>query len=316
MNHCENITETDFNISGFSTLATEEILLFLGILMIYSMTIFGNLVITTLICLVSHLHTPMYFFLCNLSFVDIMYVSSTLPKLLSITLTQDNRISFSECIAQLYFFTFSAGCDIFVLTSMAFDRYVAICKPLQYTLIMNRRLCSTMSAFCWTFSALNSLLLTLLTSVLHFCNSHEIRYFFCDLKTMIALSSSDTTSREIFILIEDIILAFVPFSLTITSYVQIISTILKIRSPETRLKAFSSCTSHLTTVILFYGPILIVYLKPNSEHSQEQDNLISLLYVAVVPMLNPFVYSLRNKDVLIAFRKLMKRRSVEAQQSF
>ncbi|XP_040271860.1 olfactory receptor 1361-like [Bufo bufo] len=308
MNLCENKTVTDFYILGFSTFETVKIPLFLGIMIMYLLTILGNLVITTLICLVSKLHTPMYFFLCNLSFVDVMYVSSTLPKLLSITITQDNKISFDGCIAQLFFFTFSAVCDIFVLTSMAFDRYVAICKPLQYTLIMNRRVCITMSAFCWIVSAMNSLLLTLLTAVLKFCNSNKVSHFFCDLKTMTGLSSSYTTSRKTFMLIEDIIIAFVPFSLTITSYVQIISTILKIRSPETRLKAFSSCTSHLTTVILFYGPILIVYMKPDSEHSKEQDNLISLLYVAVVPMLNPFVYSLRNKDVLNAVRNVVSRK--------
>ncbi|KAG8545125.1 hypothetical protein GDO81_021371 [Engystomops pustulosus] len=257
--------------------------------------------------LVPNLHTPMYFFLCNLAISDVIYVSSSLPKLQSITITQDNRISFAGCISQMYFFLFSVACDIFVLTSMAGDRYVAICRPLQYTLIMNRRVCVTISAMCWIFSAVNSLLLTLLTSGLEFCHSHEISHFFCDLKTLTALSSSDTTSREIFIMIEDIIFAFVPFSLTVASYVQIISTILNIRSSETRLKAFSSCTSHLTAVILFYAPVLIVYMKPESEYSKEQDNLISLLYVAVVPMLNPFVYSLRNKDVLDAVRKLNAR---------
>ncbi|XP_072006345.1 olfactory receptor 5V1-like [Engystomops pustulosus] len=307
MNSCENATLTDFYILGFSYFNTEQILLSFGIMIMYLLTIVGNLVITMVIVLASNLHTPMYFFLCNLAISDVIYVSSSLPKLLSITITQDNRISFAGCMYQLYFFAFSGACDIFVLTSMAVDRYVAICKPLQYTLIMNRRVCGTMSAFCWIFSAVNSLLLTLLTSGLEFCHSHEISHFFCDLKTMIALSSSDTTSREIFIMIEDIFLAFVPFSFTVASYVQIISTILKIRSSEKRLKAFSSCTSHLTTVILFYGPVLILYMKPESEYSKEQDNLLSLLYVAVVPMLNPFVYSLRNKDVLDAVRKLNAR---------
>ncbi|KAG8548528.1 hypothetical protein GDO81_025122 [Engystomops pustulosus] len=299
---------TDFYILGFSNYKTKQILLSVGIMIMYSLTIVGNLVITMLISLVHKLHTPMYFFLCNLAISDVIYVSSTLPKLLSITITQDNMISFAGCISQLFFFTFSGVCDIFVLTSMAGDRYVAICKPLRYTLIMNRRVSGTMSALCWTVSAVNSLLLTLLTSGLDFCNSREINYFFCDVKTMTELSSSDTTSREIFMLIEDIIIGFVPFSLTVVSYVQIISTILKIRSSETRLKAFSSCSSHLTAVILFYAPVLILYMKPESEHSKEQDNLISLLYVAVVPMLNPFVYSLRNKDVLHAVTKLIPRK--------
>ncbi|KAG8548529.1 hypothetical protein GDO81_025122, partial [Engystomops pustulosus] len=308
MNYCKNGTMTDFYILGFSNYKTKQILLSVGIMIMYSLTIVGNLVITMLISLVHKLHTPMYFFLCNLAISDVIYVSSTLPKLLSITITQDNMISFAGCISQLFFFTFSGVCDIFVLTSMAGDRYVAICKPLRYTLIMNRRVSGTMSALCWTVSAVNSLLLTLLTSGLDFCNSREINYFFCDVKTMTELSSSDTTSREIFMLIEDIIIGFVPFSLTVVSYVQIISTILKIRSSETRLKAFSSCSSHLTAVILFYAPVLILYMKPESEHSKEQDNLISLLYVAVVPMLNPFVYSLRNKDVLHAVTKLIPRK--------
>ncbi|XP_072006349.1 olfactory receptor 1E16-like [Engystomops pustulosus] len=307
MNSCENGTITDFYILGFSHFKTEQILLSVGIMIMYLMTIVGNLVITMVIGLVSNLHTPMYFFLCNLAISDVIYVSSTLPKLLSITIAEDNRISFAGCISQLYFFTFSGICDVFVLTSMAGDRYVAICRPLQYILIMNRRVCGTMSALCWIVTAVNSLLLTLLTSALDFCNSHEIKYFFCDLKIMTALSSSDTTSREIFIRIEDIIFAFVPFSLTVVSYVQIISTILKIRSSETRVKAFSSCTSHLTIVILFYGPVLILYMKPDSEYSKELDNLISLLYVAVVPMLNPFAYSLRNKDVLDDVRKFNAR---------
>ncbi|XP_072006346.1 olfactory receptor 5V1-like [Engystomops pustulosus] len=310
MYSCENGTITDFNILGFSYFNTGHISLSVGIIIMYLLTIVGNLVITMVIGLVPKLHTPMYFFLCNLAISDVIYVSSSLPKLLSITITQDNRISFAGCISQLYFFTFSVGCDALVLTSMAGDRYVAICRPLQYTLIMNRRVCGPMSVFCWIVTAGNSLLLTLLTSVLDFCNSHEISYFLCDLKTMIDLSSSDTTSMEIIMKIEDIVFAFVPFSLTVASYVQIISTILKIRSSETRLKAFSSCTSHLTTVILFYGPVLILYMKPESEYSKEQDNLISLLYVAVVPMLNPFVYSLRNKDVLDAVRKLIAKNIV------
>ncbi|KAG8544014.1 hypothetical protein GDO81_023232 [Engystomops pustulosus] len=299
--NCENGTITDFYILGFSNFKTEQIPLSVEIMIMYLMTIVGNLVITMVIGLVSNLHTPMYFFLCNLAISDVIYVSSTLPKLLSITIAEDNRISFAGCISQLYFFTFSGICDVFVLTSMAGDRYVAICRPLQYILIMNRRVCGTMSALCWIVTAVNSLLLTLLTSALDFCNSHEIKYFFCDLKTMTALSSSDTTIMEIFIRIEDLIFAFVPLSLTVVSY---------IRSSETRLKAFSSCTSHLTTVILFYGPVLILYMKPESEYSKEQDNLISLLYVAVVPMLNPFVYSLRNKDVLDAVRKLIAKNIV------
>ncbi|XP_072255029.1 olfactory receptor 1F1-like [Pyxicephalus adspersus] len=304
MNKCSNTTFREFHILGFTTSKMGQLTLFVVVLTMYFFTILGNLTIITLISLMSMLHTPMYFFLCNLCVVDVTYVSTTLPKFLIITITQDNRISFDDCITQLYFFTFCVACDIFVLTTMAYDRYVAICKPLQYTMIMNKKVCITVALICWLISALNSLLLTLLTSVLSFCNSQNINHFFCDLKTLTLLSSSDTRSREILMLIQDFLLAFVPFSLIIISYMKIIKTILNIHSSEGRLKVFSSCTSHLTTVIMFYGPIIFIYLKPQSDHSKEQDNLLSMLYVAFVPMLNPFVYSLRNKDIKDAIRKL------------
>ncbi|XP_063786007.1 olfactory receptor 5AR1-like [Pseudophryne corroboree] len=317
MDECPNSTVTELYIVAFSTYEEGQLVLFIGVLLMYLMTVTGNILIAILICLVPQLHTPMYFFLCNLSVADIAYVSSTLPKLLSIFVTKDNRMSFPACIIQVLWFTLSVISDIFTLTSMSYDRYVAVCKPLQYHLIMNRRMCIIMAALSWLISAVNSQMYAILTSMLSFCSSHKIDHFFCDIKSLYTITTSDTTSREILMLFDDIFLAFLPFSLTIISYVYIISTIVKIHSSGGRFKAFSSCTSHLTTVILFYGPVIFLYVKPQSEHDKEQDKMLSLLYMAVVPMLNPFVYSLRNKEVLGAIRKITRiKRQLLSMQSF
>ncbi|CAN2391507.1 Olfactory receptor [Pristimantis euphronides] len=313
MNNCTNSTVKEFNILAFYISTKGQIMLFIGVFFMYLMTVIGNTIIIALVCLVTQLHTPMYFFLCNLSTADITYVSVTLPKFLSILATQDHLISFQGCITQLYFFLLCGQAEIFILTCMAYDSYVAICKPLQYTMVMRKKVRLTMSAFSWLLGIFNSLLHSLIASSLSFCFSNNIDHFFCDLKTLSMLSASDSTNRDIlsgvqkiFMVIEDILFAYVPFCLTITSYIFIISTIVKIRSTEGRFKAFSSCTSHLTTVILFYGPILFLYMKPKSIDSKEQDRILSLLYVAVVPMLNPFVYTLRNKEFLGALRNLAR----------
>ncbi|XP_018427775.1 PREDICTED: olfactory receptor 1-like [Nanorana parkeri] len=270
----------------------------------YLLTVVGNLTIVTLVCMVSQLHTPMYFFLCNLSSSDIVFVTVTLPKLLSIFLTQDHTITFDGCITQLYFFLICGQAEIFILTCMAYDRYVAICKPLQYSLIMNKVVCFVMAAFSWLTGILNSLLHALIASSLPFCYSLEIDHFFCDLKTLGMLSASESKNRDILTSVQSVFIGCVPFLLIVVSYVYIISTILKIQSSNGRLKAFSSCTSHLTTVVLFYGPIIFLYMKPENDRSREDDKLLSILYVVVVPMLNPFVYSLRNKDILGAIAKI------------
>ncbi|KAM5140400.1 olfactory receptor 1J21-like [Mantella aurantiaca] len=303
MEERSNSTEYMFYISAFSISDTEKCLLFSAVLLMYMVTVLGNMIIALLVCLVPQLHTPMYFFLSNLAMSDIIYVSVTLPKLLSILLTHDHRMSFSGCMTQVYFFIFSAACDIFLLTAMSYDRYVAICKPLQYSLLMNKDVCISLALSTWLISATNAAINALVASMLS-CFTQNVDHFFCDLKALYAITSSDTTSRNILMLCEDVLFACFPFFLIMTSYVFIISTILKIHSLDGRLKAYSSCTSHLTTVILFYGPIIILYGKPHSEGSKELDKLLTLLYTAVVPMLNPFVYTLRNKDILNAIRKI------------
>ncbi|XP_068129628.1 olfactory receptor 5V1-like [Hyperolius riggenbachi] len=304
MKNCTSRSIKQFSISAFVTSTDGQIFLFILMLLIYWFTVLGNATLITLVCAVSQLHTPMYFFLCNLSSSDIAYVSITLPKLMSILLTQDHSITFYGCITQLYFFLLCGQTDIFILTSMAYDRYVAICKPLQYSLIMNKVVCITLAAFSWLMGILNSLLYAMITSLLPFCHSNEIDHIFCDLKTLSKLSASDSASRDLLTTVESVFIGCVPFLLIVISYVYIILTILKIQSSNGRHKAFSSCTSHLITVLLFYGPIIFLYMKPENDSAIENDKLLSIIYIAIVPLLNPLVYSLRNKDVLAATAKL------------
>ncbi|XP_072006333.1 olfactory receptor 5AR1-like [Engystomops pustulosus] len=307
MNNCPNVSsEKEFFIVAFSMSSVGQLELFFGVLVIYLTAVIGNLIIIFLVCLVPKLHTPMYFFLCNLAIFDVASTSTSIPKLLTITLTQDHWISFSCCMTQMFFFILFANGEICMLTAMAYDRYVAVCKPLQYHTIMRKNVYLVMAASAWIISIQNSVLHTTLTSNLQFCNSHKINNFFCDLNTVIALSSTDITGRQILMFCEVILISLGQFLLIIISYIFIFSAIWKIRSSSGRMKAFSSCTSHLITVILLYGPIIILYIKPETEDSKEQDKLLSLMYLVVVPMLNPLVYSLRNKDVLGAFLTLVK----------
>ncbi|KAM5141287.1 olfactory receptor 1J21-like [Mantella aurantiaca] len=307
MKKCSNGTENLFHILTFSTSETGQYLISIAVLLMYMVAVLGNMIIALLVCLVPQLHTPMYFFLCNLAIADVIHVSVTLPKLLYILLTHDHQMSFSACMTQVYFFSLSAVCDIFVLTSMSYDRYVAICKPLQYSLLINRDVCSAMTLFTWFTSCIDAAINVIDTSLLSFCPVQNVDHFFCELTTLYAISSSDIRSRNILLVFQIILLASLPFLVIITSYTFIISTILSIRSSKGRRKAFSSCSSHLTTVIIFFGPIIVLYSKPQSEHSKELDKLLSLLYTAVVPMLNPFVYSLRNKDILNAIRNVARK---------
>ncbi|KAM4038561.1 olfactory receptor 5AR1-like [Anomaloglossus baeobatrachus] len=304
MNNCEIGTVTEFYMTPFSTSRINEILIFTGFLFMYFLAVVGNLLIIALVCVTPHLHSPMYFFLCNLSSVDVIYVSTILPKMLATILTEDKTISFHDCMIQLSFFIFCGDSEIFILTSMAYDRYVAICSPLHYSLIMTWKVCFILAASYVILSAVNSIMFSLLTSELSFCSSHTINHFFCEILPLMALSSSDTKTMKIILSIEDVIIVLFSFVFLLISYVRIIFTILKIRSSRERLKAFSSCSSHIITVVLFFGPSIFMYLKPESEDSKEQYNILSMFYVAVVPMLNPFVYSLRNKDVLGAARKM------------
>lgn len=292
----------EFHLKMFPTTENVLFVLILGILLLYILSMFGNLIIVVVVCATPRLHTPMYFFLCNLSILDMAYVSSILPKLLVIQITGETQISFLGCFTQMFIFASGMDTEFFLLAAMAFDRYVAICVPLKYSIIMNMRVCITLALTSWTAGSLNSLLYVSLISHSLFCDYKHISHFYCDIKALLKLSCSDVTYMNIVILVEGCIIGFLPFAMILTSYGFIISTILKIKTSARQLKVFSSCSSHLTVVLLFCATAIGVYMKPDSPNSAEIDMKLSLLYVAVVPALNPLVYSLRNREVLNALR--------------
>ncbi|XP_030046162.1 olfactory receptor 1020-like [Microcaecilia unicolor] len=303
---------TEFLLLGFNNIPHLKFMLFVLFLLIYLITILGNVGIMLLIQLDSHLHTPMYFFLSNLSFVDLWCSSTITPKTLINFFTEHKTISYLGCAVQLYFFVVFACTDNFLLAVMAYDRYVAICNPLMYPVIMNRRLCAQLVVCSYLASFLYSLIQTATTFRLSFCRSNVIKHFFCDIPPLLKLSCTDTFINEVVLPILSGI-ATLPSILTIfISYFSIISTILKIRSAEGRRNAFSTCASHFASVALFYGSTLFMYLGPSSDYAVEQKMLVSAFYTMVIPMLNPLIYSLRNQAVKAALRKifLQKKNSI------
>ncbi|XP_074056170.1 olfactory receptor 7D4-like [Macrotis lagotis] len=304
----ENGTQfTEFILLRFSEKPDQEGPLFGLFLGMYFITVIGNLLIILAIGFDSHLHTPMYFFLSNLSFVDICVVSTTIPKMLVSILTLNKTISYADCLAQMYFLMVFADLDNFILTAMAYDRFVAICHPLRYTTIMSPLLCGLLALLCWTTSFLNALLHSLLVTRLSFCTANEIQHFFCDLAEVLKLSCSDTLINYILIYILFVLLCIFPLIGILFSYSQIFSSILKIPSAQGKYKAFSTCGSHLCVVSLFYGTALGVYLSSSVIQSSWKSTVASAMYAVVTPMLNPFIYALRNEDIKVAFQKLISR---------
>ncbi|XP_069618562.1 olfactory receptor 5AR1-like [Ranitomeya imitator] len=300
-------THGEFYLCAFTRYGNLQLVIFTVLVKMYLLCVFGNTFITVIVCLTSHLHTPMYYFLCNLTVLDIIYVSVILPKLMVITVTGNNTISFSGCFAQVFFYVFCIGTEFFILASMAYDRYVAICTPLHYLLVMNQKTFLTLSVFSFILGVLNAVMYPLLISKLSFGNSHEINNFFCHMKSVLKLSSIEGTRVDLLITVDGVVLGFSTFILILISYMFIISTILKIQTSSGRVKAFSSCSSHLTVVLLFCLTSLSLNIKPENEVTQEQDKIFSMLYIAVVPLLNPVVYSLRNKEVKKAIERMFSK---------
>ncbi|XP_006865775.1 PREDICTED: olfactory receptor 1J4-like [Chrysochloris asiatica] len=281
--------------------------LFLGM---YLTTVLGNLLIILLIRLDSRLHTPMYFFLSHLALTDISFSSVTVPKMLINMQTQDQSILYSECIAQMYFFIFFTDLDNFLLTSMAYDRYVAICHPLHYTTIMREGLCTTLVAVSWLLSCASALSHTLLLARLSFCADNTIPHFFCDLAALLKLSCSDTSLNEMVIFTVGVAVITLPLICILISYGHIGATILKVPSTKGICKALSTCGSHLSVVSLYYGTIIGLYFFPSSSNSNDKDIIASVMYTVVTPLLNPFIYSLRNRDMKGALEKFFNRATV------
>ncbi|KAM7150760.1 olfactory receptor 5V1-like [Macrochelys suwanniensis] len=295
---------TEFIIMGFSNLQQLQFLLFGIFLVTYLCTLVGNISIIIIVCMDAQLRTPMYFFLGNLSFLDLCYTTTNVPQMLVHLLVERKRISYAGCIVQLYFFLAFVGTECILLAVMAYDRYVAICNPLHYLVIMRKTLCLQLAGASWASGFLNSVVHTYFTFRLPFCGANQINYFFCDIPPLLKLSCGDTSLNEIILLAVGVFIGWTPFLCIVLSYVYIISTIMKIRSTEGRLKAFSTCGSHLTIVLLYYGSSIFTYVRPISSYSLDNDRLISVLYSIVTPMLNPLIYTLRNKDVKGALRKV------------
>ncbi|ELV09553.1 olfactory receptor 7A10 [Tupaia chinensis] len=271
-------------------------------LFMYLITVCGNLLIILAIVSDSHLHTPMYFFLCNLSLVDICFTSTTIPKMLLNIQTQSKVITYAGCITQMFFFVLFVGLDNFLLTVMAYDRFVAICHPLHYVVIMNPWLCVSLVLVSWFMSILHSLLQSLMVLHLSFCTHVEISHFFCELIQLLHLACSDTFLNDVVLYFADVLLVVGPLLGIIYSYTKIVSSIHAILSTKGKYKAFSTCASHLSVVSLFYCTGLGVYLSSAVIQNSHSSATASVMYTVVTPMLNPFIYSLRNKDIKRALR--------------
>ncbi|XP_004706000.1 olfactory receptor 1F12-like [Echinops telfairi] len=295
---------SEFILLGLSSEPEKQGLIFWVFLVVYLVGAAGNLLIILAIGLDSHLHTPVYFFLSNLSLVDFCFISSTVPKMLLNIQMQMQSISYGGCLAQIYFCILFANMDNFLLAGMAYDRYVAICHPLHYSTRMSLQTCALIVGSSWLVANFHSLLHTLLMARLDFCANNVMPYFFCDLVPLLQLSCTNTQLNQLMILLVGGLIVLIPFLGILVSYVHIVSAVLKVPSAKGKQKAFSTCGSHLTVVILFYGTITGVYLSPSSSHSAKKDSLASVMYMVVTPMLNPFIYCLRNKDIKGALRKL------------
>ncbi|XP_040311495.1 olfactory receptor-like protein DTMT [Herpailurus yagouaroundi] len=279
-------------------------------LAMYLITVLGNLLIIFLICLDSHLHTPMYFFLSNLSFSDICFSSVTIPKLLQTMQSQDSSIPYAGCLTQMYFFLFFADLESFLLVAMAYDRYVAICFPLHYTIIMSSKLCLSLGVLSWVLTMFHAMLHTLLMARLCFCADNIIPHFFCDMSALLKLACSDTRVNELVIFIMGGLILVIPFLLIVMSYARIVSSILRVPSARGIRKAFSTCGSHLSVLSLFYGTVIGLYLCPSANNSAVKETVMAVMYTVVTPMLNPFIYSLRNRDMMGALGRLLFKKKI------
>nr|XP_033779219.1 olfactory receptor 5V1-like [Geotrypetes seraphini] len=299
---------TEFLILGFPEFAELQILLFTLFSLLYLMAMLGNLLIICITCVDRHLHTPMYFFLANLSTLDICSLTSVVPNMLAILLAKNHNISFVGCILQMYSYSVCICTEFALLTAMAYDRYIAICNPLRYLSIMNKKTCAVLAAASWIAGFVDPLPHNISISQSSFCNSNVINHFFCEVEAVLKLSCSDTSIIQTMNYTLGLFAVFIPFLLTIASYTFIISTILKIRSSKGKSKAFSTCSSHLTVILLAYGTIIGVYMNPGSVNSADQNKLPIAIYIVTLPLLNPVIYSLRSKELKVALKRAIMKK--------
>ncbi|XP_054849960.1 olfactory receptor 14C36-like [Eublepharis macularius] len=294
---------TEFILQGFSDMRELQMLHFMVFLSLYLTTLMGNFLIVITVALVHQLHIPMYFFLAILSLVDACFISSTVPKSMANSLINDNRISFWGCVTQLFFVVACTTAEVSLLTVMAYDRYVAICHPLQYLLIMNWHACFQMAAAALVLSVINGIVQTANTFRLHFCWSNVVEQYFCDIPQLLRISCTDTKFNEIFTFVCVLVVGLFCSVFILVSYGYIFSTVFKIQSDRGKYKAFSTCIPHLTMFSLFVFTVMFTYMRPQEMLSPSVDLLAAVLYAVLPPLMNPIIYSLRNKDIQVALRK-------------
>ncbi|XP_032631064.1 olfactory receptor 4S2-like [Chelonoidis abingdonii] len=303
MEPANNVTE--FILSGLTQDQELQQVCFVLFLLFYLVIVLGNLLIIVTIICSEGLNCPMYFFLSHLSFIDICYSSVTAPKLIADFLVERKTISFDGCIAQLFMVHLFGGTEIFILTVMAYDRYIAICNPLLYTTIMNKHVCSWMVVASWVGGFAHSMVQTLLTVQLPFCGPNEIDHYFCDVHPLLKLACTDTFIVGIMVVANSGMISLTSFVVLVVSYIVILAS-LRSHSSKGRLKAFSTCASHITVVILNFGPCIFIYLRPSTTFSE--DKMVTVFFTIITPMLNPLIYTLRNEEVKNAMRKLWSRK--------
>ncbi|KAM6216363.1 olfactory receptor 10C1-like [Rhynchocyon petersi] len=299
---------SQFTFVAFSSLGELQFLLFALFLFIYFFSVGGNSIIICVIWLTPSLHTPMYFFLVNLSFLEICYISNVVPQMLAHLLVETKTISLAGCAAQMYVFAILGLTECCLLAAMAYDRFVAICHPLHYTLLMGPEVCMKLAAVCWAIGLVVESAQITWIFTLPFCGTGQIQHFFCDVIPVVKLACVDTSHNEIVLFVVSVLFIMNPCLLIFFSYVRIFVAILRIPSATGRGKAFSTCSSHILVVSLFYGTGLFTYLQPKSTHTPETDKAAALMYTAITPALNPVIYTLRNKEVKEAFQRLTQRK--------
>nr|DBA22728.1 TPA: hypothetical protein GDO54_013737 [Pyxicephalus adspersus] len=298
----------DFTILGFSVLMSFPILTFIIVLIIYVFNVVGNTLIIMTSVTDHNLHKPMYILLGNLSLVDMFLTSVTLPKTMQLLLSLKKTICFICCIAQMYFFLAVGGAESFLLALMSYDRYLAVCNPLRYQVIMTHKFCTVMVLGCW-FGGFSSVLLpVILISQLPFCQSHDINHFICDVPPIIQLACSDIQQLEKLIFFTAIIVILGSFSVIVISYFLILMTILKIPTSTGKKKTFSTCSSHLTAISIYFGTIIFMYIRPKSKSNLDMDKQTAVFYSVVTPTLNPLIYTLRNNEFKSSLQRLVRRR--------
>ncbi|XP_063291643.1 olfactory receptor 1F1-like [Pelobates fuscus] len=306
MVNCNESSPKYFLLQGLSDDPQLQRFIFFSFLAIYLLTLVGNAAILTTIKLSVNLSTPMYYFVSHLSFLDMCYTTVTIPNMLENLLLGSRVISYSACFVQLFLFISFGQSESFLLAVMAFDRYAAICLPLRYMDIITHRICLQLVVSTWLASLLNATLHTSLASRLSYCSSHEISHFFCDITPLLKISCESTLINEIVIYVAGVFVVLMPFLCILLSYVHIIIAILMIPSSTGRQKTFSTCSSHLVVVCMFYGTIILMYMRPAS-HSQEHDKVFAVIYTFITPLLNPFIYGVKNREIKESFKRIFRK---------